>query len=75
MSDYIQGMTITNSNCGRECFIIGGPWISEDPDCPVHGRDAPKPVSQDDECLNLWTELSRITADRERDRLARCALP
>ncbi len=23
-----------------ECYKIGGPWIAEDPDCPVHGRDA-----------------------------------
>lgn len=23
-----------------ECYQIGGPWIAEDPDCPVHGRAA-----------------------------------
>jgi hypothetical protein len=23
-----------------DCYKIGGPWIAEDPDCPVHGRDA-----------------------------------
>lgn len=22
-----------------ECFQIGGPFISEDPDCPVHGAN------------------------------------
>ncbi len=27
----------TNSSCGRQCYIIGGPWIAEDPECPVHG--------------------------------------
>lgn len=27
------------SNCGRECHTIGGPWIAEDPNCPVHGTD------------------------------------
>lgn len=23
-----------------DCYKVGGPWIAEDPDCPVHGRDA-----------------------------------
>lgn len=23
-----------------ECYQIGGPFIAEDPDCPVHGREA-----------------------------------
>jgi hypothetical protein len=23
-----------------ECYKIGGPWIAEDPDCPVHGYAA-----------------------------------
>lgn len=22
-----------------ECYQIGGPFIAEDPDCPIHGRD------------------------------------
>lgn len=26
--------------CTGNCFLIGGPFIAEDPDCPVHGRDA-----------------------------------
>lgn len=21
-----------------ECYKIGGPWVAEDPDCPIHGR-------------------------------------
>lgn len=24
-------------DCGHECFMIGGPYIAENPDCPVHG--------------------------------------
>lgn len=32
--------TPLNSDCGHECFVIGGPFISEDPDCPVHGVNA-----------------------------------
>lgn len=27
-------------NCGHECYKIGGPWIAEDPNCPVHGQEA-----------------------------------
>lgn len=26
--------------CASRCHEIGGPWIAEDPDCPVHGREA-----------------------------------
>lgn len=26
--------------CGFECHQIGGPWIAENPDCPIHGREA-----------------------------------
>jgi hypothetical protein len=27
-----------NQDCGHQCFRIGGKFIAEDPDCPVHGR-------------------------------------
>lgn len=27
------------NDCGHECFIIGGPFIAEDPSCPVHGTN------------------------------------
>ena len=23
-------------DCGYECHQIGGPWIAENPDCPIH---------------------------------------
>ena len=26
-------------DCGYECFLIGGPWIAENPNCPVHGSN------------------------------------
>jgi len=35
-------MSDTTNDCGRQCFIIGGPFIAEDPDCPVHGRQQSK---------------------------------
>lgn len=25
--------------CGHECYMVGGPWISENPNCPVHGAN------------------------------------
>ena len=25
------------NDCGHQCFVIGGPFIAEDPACPVHG--------------------------------------
>ena len=25
------------SDCGYDCHQVGGPWIAENPDCPVHG--------------------------------------
>lgn len=27
-------------NCGYQCYQIGGPWIAEDPHCPIHGVEA-----------------------------------
>lgn len=27
-------------SCGNHCYEIGGPWIQEDPNCPVHGTEA-----------------------------------
>jgi len=26
--------------CEYECYQIGGPWIAENPACPVHGAEA-----------------------------------
>ena len=26
--------------CPYQCHEVGGPWIAENPDCPIHGRDA-----------------------------------
>lgn len=26
--------------CDYECYQIGGPWIAENPACPVHGAEA-----------------------------------
>lgn len=26
--------------CEYQCYEVGGPWIAENPDCPVHGLSA-----------------------------------
>ena len=26
--------------CEYQCYEVGGPWIAENPDCPVHGTEA-----------------------------------
>lgn len=26
-------------DCGHQCHQIGGPWIAEDPNCPIHGTN------------------------------------
>ena len=28
------------SSCANRCYEIGGPWITVDPDCPIHGVEA-----------------------------------
>lgn len=27
-------------DCGYECYMVGGPWIAENPSCPFHGSAA-----------------------------------
>ena len=48
-------------NCGHRCHEIGGPWIAEDPDCPVHGVEALR--------LAKIREAEECQAQRERDAL------
>jgi hypothetical protein len=26
--------------CEYECYRVGGPWIAENPACPIHGSEA-----------------------------------
>lgn len=34
------------SGCDRRCYEIGGPWITFDPECPVHGNDAQREAAE-----------------------------
>jgi hypothetical protein len=27
-------------SCQSQCYTVGGPWIAEDPNCPIHGYEA-----------------------------------
>lgn len=42
-------------SCASRCYEIGGPWITYDPDCPIHGNEAQERDSRQNE------------ADRMRD--------
>jgi hypothetical protein len=59
------------NDCGRECYIIGGPWIAEDPDCPVHGAEAvaerERQVAEREDLQEaLKTALARASVLEER---------
>lgn len=41
-----------------ECYQIGGPFIAEDPDCPVHGKEAQRRREEyDDAMADMRREL------------------
>jgi hypothetical protein len=46
-----------------DCYKIGGPWIAEDPDCPVHGTEAQSRREQEE--TERQTLEDRITALEE----------
>lgn len=45
-----------------DCYKIGGPWIAEDPNCPVHGTQAQR---KRDEASDLRKRI--IKADNISD--------
>lgn len=46
-----------------ECYKVGGPFIAEDPDCPVHGTDARRRDEAHDERM---AELEARVASLEK---------
>lgn len=54
-------------SCANHCFEIGGPWIAEDPNCPIHGQDAQdretRQLERDDEVDARISQLVSIVAD------------
>jgi hypothetical protein len=43
-----------------QCFQIGGPFIAEDPDCPVHGRDAQRREIEIDDLRDRIREADSV---------------
>lgn len=55
-----------------QCFQVGGPFISEDPDCPAHGTEAQRAERERDaELTRLRAEVEALRADAERYRWLR----
>lgn len=54
-------------SCPNHCYEVGGPWIEEDPNCPVHGTEAQRRDRQlaeegEIEAARVKTQDERITA-------------
>lgn len=45
------------SDCGHQCHMVGGPWIAENPDCPIHGVDGLDPHEARDVIRELCNML------------------
>lgn len=43
--------------CPSQCYQIGGPWISSDPDCPVHGVETQAREKLLDDIFVRWSGL------------------
>lgn len=76
-TSFIQvGCLMTNQRkiMSCECHQIGGRFIAEDPDCPVHGREADLRASERHEItaqLNDVLALSDELDEWERDVIRR----
>lgn len=54
--------------CNSECYIIGGPWITYDPHCPVHnGENDVRSEDIRDVLIRVW--LRDISADEGVDMI------
>lgn len=49
-----------------ECYVIGGPWITFDPNCPTHGYEAQREAEEREEA----ERAREIAAQEEADRRA-----
>lgn len=53
-----------------DCYKIGGPFIAEDPDCPVHGTEAQWRLEQDEQerqtLEDRIAKLERLVENQER---------
>ena len=45
-------------SCAYRCNEVGGPWIAENPDCPIHGADGiGKELDQMDDMRDIIRSL------------------
>jgi len=60
-------------DCGHQCHQIGGPWIAEDPNCPIHGTNG---VGEDLERMIDMREVIRLLVEalELHERNAHCSL-
>jgi hypothetical protein len=49
-----------------QCYHIGGPFIAEDPDCPVHGREAQQEAVKRDRVIK---DLDAALDSEEPERI------
>jgi len=49
-----------------QCFQIGGPFIAEDPECPVHGIEAQRQAQRRDEVI---ADLDAALDSEEPERI------
>lgn len=47
--------------CPYECYVIGGPWISTNPDCPTCNKE--QEVISDELCEEIISELNDIARE------------
>lgn len=48
-------------HCGYQCHLIGGPYIAENPDCPIHGVAAREKERMHDMTMaKIHTILQRV---------------
>lgn len=54
--------------CEHECYMVGGPWIAENPNCPRHGSGSTDRLSQiHDVLIRVWNR--EISADDGLDEI------
>ncbi len=57
-----------------QCHQIGGPFIAEDPDCPVHGREAQAQAAARDEVISSLRKALEDGSERSLERACTWAL-
>ena len=54
-----------------ECYMIGGPWIEEDPNCPIHGREAQRERKEIEDTNKSIEERLELLETKLHDAMCR----